>query len=511
MKVMRVSNKVVKKLLEKYKEISTLGKIDGVLGWDLNVNLPSKASEERAQQTAYMAKLISEKWLEVEFKSLLEKANQRSHSARATGDEKAIIRNLNWGAKFYHKVPKEIIIEFAETSAKSFIAWQEAKKANNFSIFAPHLKKMVRLNQLVAEHIGYKDNPYDALLDLFEPGLTAKEVGKIFKTIQSTLTKILTKIKTSPKYKQDSDVVDANVVYSADDQRQLCLFVLKKMGYDLEAGRMDISTHPFTTTLGNFDIRITNRYKPNDFRDSLMIGMHETGHALYEQGVSEEYASTPLAGGVSLGIHESQSRFWENQIGRSWEFTKFLTPILHAFYPDQLSGLGAEEIFRLFNMVKPSLIRTEADEITYNLHIALRFELENALINNKIKVDDLPKIWKDKMKKYLGVVPKTDAEGVLQDVHWSHGPMGYFPTYTLGNLYAAQFTNKMKKEVQLNELVEKGELGTILSWLRTNIHQYGSLYWPEELVKKVTGEPLNPKYFLNYIKSKYSKIYGIKL
>ncbi|KKR62893.1 hypothetical protein A2361_02240 [Candidatus Woesebacteria bacterium RIFOXYB1_FULL_40_26] len=507
---MRVNDKTVKKLVEKYKEISTLGKIEAVLGWDLNVNLPPKGSEERAQQVAYMAKLISEKWLEAEFKAQLAKANVPAAAYALTGEEGAIVRNLNWGAKYYHRVPKEIIIEFAETSSRAFSAWQEAKKANKFSLFAPHLKKIVRLNQLIAEHMGYKDNPYDALLDLFEPGLTAKKVGKIFKTIQPALTKILAKIKKSPKYKEDSNVVDANVAYSADDQRQLCLFVLKKMGYDLGAGRMDISTHPFTTTLGNFDVRITNRYKPNDFRDSLMIGMHETGHALYEQGVKEEYASTPLAGGVSLGIHESQSRFWENQVGRSWEFIKFLTPILHAFYPDQLSGIPVEEIFRLFNNVRPSLIRTEADEITYNLHIALRFELENKLMNNKIKVDDLPKVWKKKMKEYLGITPKEDADGVLQDVHWSHGPMGYFPTYTLGNLYAAQFTNKMKKELQLNELVEKGEWGTILSWLRTNIHQYGSLYWPEELVKKVTGEALNPKYFLNYIKDKYSKIYGVK-
>lgn len=508
---MRIVDATIKKLIEEYKDISTLGKIEGVLGWDLNVNLPPKASDERAEQTAYMAKMVSEKWLDAEFKSLLEKANQESHFAKATRDEKAIVRNLNWAAKYYHRVPQEIIIEFAETSAKAFIAWQEAKRADKFSIFIPHLKKMVGLNQIIAKHIGYKDNPYDALLDLFEPGLTVKEVGKIFKTIQPTLTKILAKIKKSPNYKEDSKIVDANVAYSADDQRQLSLFVLKKMGYDLAAGRMDVSMHPFTTTLGNKDIRITNRYKPNDFRDSLMIAMHETGHALYEQGVREEYANTPLAGGVSLGIHESQSRFWENQVGRSWEFTKFLTPILHAFYPDQLSEISAEEIFKLFNMVKSSLIRTEADEVTYNLHIILRFELENALINNKIKVEDLPKIWRKKMKKYLGIVPENDSDGVLQDVHWSHGPMGYFPTYTLGNLYAAQFTNRMKKELQLNELIEKGELGTILSWLRTNIHQYGSLYWPEELVRKVTGERLNPKYFLNYIKNKYSKIYGVKL
>jgi carboxypeptidase Taq len=281
------------------------------------------------------------------------------------------------------------------------------------------------------------------------------------------------------------------------------------MGYDLDAGRMDVSSHPFTDTLDHFDVRITNRYKTGEFRESLMVAMHEGGHALYEQGVSEEYTYTPLDGGVSLGIHESQSRFWENQIGRSLPFIKFMTPIFHAFYPDQLSKVGGEELYTLFNQVKPSLIRTEADEVTYNLHIALRFELEEAMVNDKVKIEDLPEIWREKMKSYLGVVPKTDREGVLQDVHWSHGPLGYFPTYTLGNLYAAQFTNKMKKDIKVSESAEKGELGSILSWLRTNIHQHGSLYMPDELIKKVTHEALNPNYFLEYIKEKYSKIYSL--
>jgi carboxypeptidase Taq len=291
------------------------------------------------------------------------------------------------------------------------------------------------------------------------------------------------------------------------DQKQLALFVLKKIGYDLEAGRMDVSSHPFTDTLGIYDVRITNRYKADNFVESIMVALHEGGHALYDQGVKEEYAGTPLEGGVSLGIQESQSRFWENQIGRSEEFVKFITPILHAFYPEQLSEFDHQTLSRHFNWVTPGLIRVEADEITYNLHIALRFEIENKLINNKIKADDLPEIWRSKMKKYLGVVPETDREGVLQDVHWSGGMFGYFSTYTLGNLYAAQITAKMAKELKIDNLVEKANYGTILSWLRTNIHQYGSLYWPKELIKKVTGEPLNPKYFVDYLQKKYSVIY----
>ena len=507
---MKITNKKVKKILEKYREISLLARINGLLGWDLNVNLPAKAGEGRAQQSAYLAKLITEKWLEPEFKKLLEEVNVSSF-AKATEDEAAIIRNLRWASKYYYRVPKEIIVEFAETGTRAFMVWQKAKAEDKFSDFLPHLEKLIRLNQIIAKHVGFEENPYDALLDLYEPGLTTSVCKKMFERLQPSLSGILKKIQKSPKYKEKSPLVDGQMAYPVDDQRQTSLYVLRKMGYDLEAGRMDISSHPFTDTLGRWDVRITNRYKVGDFRESLMTAMHEGGHALYEQGVREDYEFTPLDGGVSLGIHESQSRFWENQIGRSYEFIKFLTPIFAAFYPEQLSGAGTEEIFRLFNQVKPSLIRTEADEVTYNLHVMLRFELEEKMINGKIKAKDLPEIWQEKMKKYLGVVAKTDREGVLQDVHWTHELMGYFPTYTLGNLYAAQFAAKMKKEINLEDLSTRGELGTILSWLRDKIHQHGSLYWPAELVKRVTGEELNSNYFLDYIKRKYKQIYEVKL
>ncbi len=507
---MQVKSKNVQTILEKYRDISLLGKISSVLGWDLNVNLPPKAAEGRATQSAYLTKLIAEKWLDPDFRSSLAKLEKDSLAGRLTAPEMAIVRNLLQGAKFYFRVPKEVIVEFSETTSMAFMAWQKAKDENRFGDFLPHLKKLMRINQIIAKHLGYKDNPYDALLDLYEPGLTAKVCKSVFAKIRPELTSILRAIQKSSLYASASELIGEHMNYPIDDQRQVAMFAIRKMGYDLEAGRMDISSHPFTDTLDHFDVRITNRYKAGEFRESLMVAMHETGHALYEQGVSEDFSYTPLDGGVSLGIHESQSRFWENQVGRSLPFIKFITPILHAFYPEQLSKTGPHELYRLFNQVHPSLIRTEADEVTYNLHIALRFELEEAMVNEKIKIDDLPEIWREKMKKYLGIIPQTDREGVLQDVHWSHGPLGYFPTYTLGNLYAAQFTRAMKKEIKLEELSEKGELGGILSWLRTNIHQHGSLYMPDVLVKKVTGEILNPKYFLDYIKDKYSKLYSLK-
>lgn len=524
---MKVTNPKVKKLLEKYKEISLLNKISTTLAWDLNVNLPRKGADARARQIAYLTKIVTEKWTDPEFKKTLESLSGQSptkqgpalqdKNSKLTQEEKAIVRNLERSAKFYQKVPKEIIVEFSETTSKAFMVWQEAKKNDKFKDFLPHLTKIVKLCQIVADHLGYRENPYDSLLDLYEPNLTASFCKKIFSRLQPELTKMLKEIgKNLPAGEAGKEVKGESKEenYPIDDQRQLSLFVLRKMGYDLEAGRMDVSSHPFTETLGRFDVRITNRYKTSDFTESLMVAMHEGGHALYEQGVSEEYENTPLDGGISLGIHESQSRFWENQIGRSYSFLKFMTPIFHAFYPNQLSKSGTEELFLLFNKVKPSLIRTEADEVTYNLHVALRFEIENGPINGKIKTKDLPEIWRDKMKKYLGIVPKTDREGVLQDVHWSYGSFGYFPTYTLGNLYAAQIATRLCQDfggqAKIDEIVEHGELGTILSWLRSNIHQYGSLYYPDELSKKITGEILAPSYYLTYIKNKFSKIYSLK-
>ena len=462
---MKVRNKNIKKLLEKYKEISILGKVNSLLGWDLNVNLPPKAAEGRAAQVAYITKLTAEKWLETDFRNRLESLNNQTGSKSLNLEEGAILRNLNWAAKYYYQVPKEIIVEFAETTSRAFMVWQKAKLDNKFKDFLPHLEKIINLNQIIAQHLGYKENPYDALLDLYEPGLTASFCKKIFADLSAQLTQILKKILQTKALDLNS-LVDPSLVYPEGDQKQLSLFVLRKMGYDMEAGRMDISPHPFTTTLDRFDVRITNRYQANDFQDSLMVAMHEGGHALYELGVNHQYASTPLDGGVALGIHESQSRFWENQIGRSLSFIKFITPLLHAFYPEQLSRVGPDELFSYFNRVKPGLIRVEADEVTYNLHIALRFELEDGLINNQLKAEDLPEAWRSKMKKMLGVVPATDREGVLQDVHWSYGSFGYFPTYTLGNLYGAQITNKIVSEIDFEAASQKGELGIILSWLR---------------------------------------------
>lgn len=497
---MRYANKSVEKLVNHYREISLLGRVNALLSWDLNVNMPPGAAQTRATQSAYLTKLISDKWLDKDFRNNLEKSSTLKN---LLPHEKAIIRNLNHAAKFYHKVPQEIIIEMSETTSLAFIAWRQAREKSKFSLFEENLKKLVNLNQIIAKHLGYKKNPYDALLDLYEPGLTAKECKAIFDTLIKGITPLLKRIKKSPHYKKNLPQRE----YSIAHQEQLANFVLAKIGYDTARGRMDVSAHPFTTELGMGDVRITNRYSPHNFIESIMVAMHEGGHALYEQGVRDEYDSTPLEGGVSLGIHESQSRFWENQVGRSRSFVEYLEPVLKAFYP-QLKEETVETLYWAFNKVEPSLIRVEADEVTYNLHIALRFELEDALINERVKAKDLPEAWNTRMEEYLGVTPPSDAQGVLQDVHWSHGSMGYFPTYTLGNLYAAQFVHFMKEVLNIKKLIKTGNFGTILSWQRENIHQHGSLYWPKELIKKVTGKPLSANYFLDYLNEKYSDLYS---
>lgn len=505
---MKIKNISLKTVINHYKEITLLNEIKALLDWDLNVNLPVKASESRAEQSAQITKLISNYWLNPEFRKPLEKIIECKDSL--TFHEQAMVRNLENASHYYYKVPQELIIEFSKTASESFMAWQQAKKEDDVKLFLPYLNKIVFLNQKIAQHLGYKDNRYDALLNQYEQSLTTKQCKELFQKLRIELVKLLKSIQKSTRYREENDLVSDKHHYSLFRQKQLSEFILHKIGYDTYAGHLAISAHPFTQVMHRSDVRITTWYDKHDPRPSLMATIHEAGHAMYEQGVADEYDYTPLSGGISLGIHESQSRFWENQIGRSPEFLSYLTPILQAFFPDQLSKTREDDIIQLFNHVKPSMIRVEADEVTYNLHIALRFELEEALINNKITTKDLPELWRSKMKDYLGVVPKTDQEGMLQDVHWSYGAIGYFPTYTLGNLYAAQFTHAMKKELDISSLISSGKFGTILSWLRENIHQYGSLYWPDELVEKVSGGKLDSHYYIDYLKKKYQTIYSIK-
>lgn len=501
-----VSNPKIQKLLKKYRSISLLEKTKAVLEWDLNVNLPPKASRARARQIAFITQLLTRHWQDPQLRKLIEEA--AAGREKLTPIEKAILRNLEYQAQLYFKVPAKIIVERARVTAKAFPVWKKAKEESRFQDFAPYLQRIVWLSQEIAQYLGYEDNPYDALLNLYEPQLRSKGCEEIFSQLQPALTKLLTRIQNSPQYSRahQQKALFEQFTYPQATQRKLALFVLRRMGYDLKAGRLDSSAHPFTIDFSPTDVRITIWFRRNDLRSSLMAAMHEGGHALYEQGIPPELEQTPLESGVSLGIHESQSRFWENQVGRSLAWGSFLFPILEASFAN-FPRVELQDFLLYLNWVEPGLIRVEADEVTYNLHIILRFELENALINEQIKVEDLPEMWREKMQKYLGVEPTHAAEGILQDVHWSLGYLGYFPTYTLGNLYAAQFAQTMREEIDLEELLSRGELSPLLNWLREKIHRHGSTYWPQELCQRVTGQKLQPHFFLEYLQHKFQQIY----
>lgn len=503
--MVKTNNSQLRTILEKYQEISTLVEISAILHWDQNTYMPQAAAENRARQTTLIEEMVTNKWNEPELKSLIEGIDD----AALNDEEKAMMRNIRRATRYYFNVPKKTILSFAETTTKAFSVWQEARANNDFKAFRPYLTEIVAMKREIAGYLGYKKNPYDALLDLYEPGLTSIECEKVFSYLQPRITSLLKRIVSSKEYRKPISFMKGSHVYDEAHQRELTTFLLNRMTYPGAEGRLDVSAHPFTTTLGAYDVRITTNYHEDDVRSAFASTIHEAGHGLYELGVDRAYDHTPFAGGVSLAVHESQSRFWENQVGRSYEFSKFMKPLLESMFPKAFISTTVDEWVKYVNYVQPGLIRIEADEVTYNLHIILRFEMESALINGTIDVKDVPDAWNQKMEKYLGIIPPNDAKGCLQDVHWSYGDMGYFPTYCLGTLFAAQFTNKMEKDMNLGELIAAGDLAPIRQWLRDKIHIYGSRFMPEEIITKVTGEPLNPKYFIDYLEKKYAQIYKL--
>jgi len=456
---MKTTNPTVKKILTHYKEISLLGRIKSVLDWDLNVNLPPKAAPGRAEQSAYLAKRATDLWLDKDFRKNLEAANKLTNVTR---EEKAILRNLNIAGKYYFNIPQKLIIEKEHASSKAFMVWKEARQNNDFKAFLTPLKTLIEIDRKMAKYIGYKENPYDALLDLHEPELTAAYTKKMFDAVKPKLIELTKKMLNYTKDEGlEKKFLHTKSSYPLDKQKELSLMVMKLMGYDFEAGRLDVSPHPFTTSLDRYDVRITNAYHENDFRFSFTSTTHETGHALYEQGVNPDYNESPLAGGVSYGIHEALSRFWENMVGKNPKFLKHVAPEFQKAFPKLLGKITPDDFVKLFHVVKPSFIRIEADEVTYSLHIILRFEIENELINGKIKPEDAASVWKEKSYEYFGISPEKDSQGVLQDVHWAYGAFGYFPSYAMGNLYGAQFLHAMKKTVNFEADVSKGKLANV--------------------------------------------------
>lgn len=486
------------------KDLEYLNSAVALIQWDSLVNMPSKAVQYRSEMLGYLSGESYKLSTSSKIKEFVEYFKNSKDVDTVTS---ATIANIEKEYNKTKKIPEQEYKDYVMASAHAGVAWEEAKNKSDFNIFKPHLKKMVEFNKKFAEYWGYSENRYNALLDIYEPGITTEKLDIVFGELRNALVTLLNKIKAAGD-KPNIDFFTKK--FTKEEQESFSKLVLDNMEYDyVEAGRIDESTHPFTTNFGNKDVRITTHYYENDFRSALFSCIHEAGHGIYEQDIPDSLQGTLLATGASMGIHESQSRFYENIIGKSKEFWKYYYPIAINKFP-QFKGISFEEFYKGINYVEPSLIRTEADELTYSIHIIIRYEIEKMLINNDLDVEDVSKVWNEKYNEYLGVEPKNDAEGILQDMHWSDGSFGYFPSYALGNLYGAQFLNKMKKDIpNLYEEISKGNLTIVHNWLKDNIHKFGAVYKPTELIKKVTGEELSAKYFIDYINEKFKDIYTI--
>jgi carboxypeptidase Taq len=489
-----IKSEIIRQILDHYRVIWALSHAQSLMDWDSETYMPEEGIKGRAVARAEIAQLIQRFMLDEKFVKLIERAEEEKD---LTDVERGIIRALKRDLKFYQRVPPEVVRELAKVTSEAFVAWREAKEKAKFDIFAPYLEKIVELTKVVAEKLGYEEHLYDALLDLYEEGLTSRDVEAIFSVLEPGIKTLLSRLESRgwPKRHPLEEVP-----YERQKVEAAIMEVLDLLGYPKGRFRIDVSPHPFTIGIASpFDVRITVRYRGVDFKEPLFSALHEYGHALYELNIDESLAMTPVGTGVSLGIHESQSRFMENVIGRSREFVAKISAILRK-HLDFLAKYTDDDLFYYFNVVRPSLIRTEADEVTYNLHILLRYRLERLMIAGEVKVSQLPELWNDEMERLLGVRPRNDAEGVLQDVHWSHGSIGYFPTYTLGNVVAAMIYYKHGK---IRELVAEGNFAAVKEYLREKIHRWGSIYPPKELLLRSFGETYNAHYLVRYLDEKY--------
>jgi carboxypeptidase Taq len=494
--------------LERFKEIMTevadLDSASSLLGWDQQVNMPAAAAEARGNQIGTLEKLSHQAFTSDEVGKLLDEL--RSRSGALSPDDEAMVRVARRDYDKATRVPSSFVAEIAVVSARAQAAWVEARGKSDFSIFRPHLEKIVDLAHKFISFYPPADHPYDTLLDRFEPGMKTADVRAIFDSLRPRQVDLIKQISTAKQVKD-------SFLHKKYEERKLWDFgvdVVTRFGYDWKRGRQDKAPHPFEDSFSVNDVRITTRFEADHPIAMLFSTMHESGHGMYEQGINPAYERTPLHHGTSLGVHESQSRMWENLVGRSLPFWKYFFPRLKKTFPSQLGNVDLKTFYKAINKVEPSLIRVNADEATYNLHIMLRLEIEIGLVEGTMAVKDLPDIWNAKMKEYLGIVPPNDALGVLQDIHWSGGMLGYFSTYALGNLISAQLWEKINQDIPaLDEQFRKGKFDALLDWLHVNIHLHGRKYDPQDLVQRVTGSKITPEPYIRYLTEKYSNIYGL--
>lgn len=484
------------KFLNLQADIRKINHAVALLVWDQQTYMPVGGTEARAESLGYLETLAHTKIVSKEASEILTALEYLSEDPEKGPLYRAAKRDYDHAVK----IPTKLVEEMAKTSARAMTAWQEAKAKEDFSLFENYLEKLVDLALQKADALGYSDEPYDALLDSFEPGMTTKDVEVIFTKLKEALVPLVKEIVAKQGEKPAIFAQD----YGEKGQWDIGIKALHEMGFDFDCGRQDYSVHPFTISFDPQDVRITTKIDPRSFPGSLFSSMHEGGHALYEQGIPKEWRNLAIGSAASLATHESQSRLWENIVGHSRGYLSHLWPELQKTFPNQLNKVDFNTFYSAINWVEPSLIRVDADEVTYNLHIFLRFEIERELLNGKIKVSQLPEAWNEKVESYLGIKVPSPSLGVLQDIHWSQGSIGYFPTYALGNVMASQFYAKaLKEQPSLSDSIAKGELLPLREWLRDKIHSQGASLLPMELVEAVTGESLNVTPYLEYLKNKY--------
>lgn len=508
------------------REASTLGSVSSLVSWDQETYMPRSGAEGRAEQMSMLAGIVHERKTAKRVGDLIEECLSDS---RLTSDARvaANLREMKRDYDLATKLPGSLVEELAKTGSLAQQVWKEAREKSDFAKFRPMLEKMIELTRKKAEcygvpkHAGGGGELYDALLDEYEPDAKAKDIEAVFVPLRKELAELVAQVAAKNKgargAKGAKGVVDTRCLEEKVDpklQHEFGLFVLKMMNFDLDAGRLDVTTHPFCSGIASGDTRLTTRYRDEKFTDALYGTMHEGGHGLYEQGLPKSLGEnalfgTPLADSVSLGIHESQSRMWENFVGRSHEFWKWALPHVQKRFGKAFKKYDVDDFFAATNTVTPSLIRVEADEGTYNMHVMIRFEIERAMFSGDLKVKDVPGVWNAKYKEYLGVKVPDDRRGCLQDVHWSFGLLGYFPTYTLGNLYAAQFWETINEEIPtLSKQIAKGQTRELLVWLRTHIHQHGRQFSASELCERATGKKLEAAPLMRHLRARAGAVYG---
>ena len=499
-------NENLRALTGHLEEIGRLGGVMGVLHWDQEVIMPEGAVEARAGQMSALAGVIHDKCTDPQIGKWLK---QLEEDQSLELFDRANIREARRDYERQVKVPKDLVQAMTELKALAHPVWVQARKENSYADFAPQLARWVELKTRWAKCINLKKLPYDVNIDSYERDETMERLDLVFQRLKEELIPLINTIRKSGKVPEDHFLKGS---FPISKQKALGRKISQAIGFAFDRGRMDVSVHPFCGGAHPTDVRITTRYVENNFVESLYAVIHETGHGLYEQGRMKKGRDLPVSEALSMGIHESQSLFWERMIAQGKPFCDHYLDLFAETFPGSLTGVSKDAFYKAVNIVRPSMIRVEADEMTYPMHVILRYELEKGLFDGSLSVENLPKYWNMKMEEYLGICPELDSDGILQDIHWSMGAFGYFPSYTLGAIYACQFYNALKREISdVEQEIKKGRFAGIKYWLNEKIHSQGKLYSINELVQNVTGETLNPDFFIDYLKKKYSTIYDLNL